>query len=401
MKAVLLRATVAGVLSALAAGPAFPFQDEGTVRIGSMEAQTGVPAPYGTQALNGSKIAIEEINAAGGVTIGGKQIDLQLTPQPDGYDPGADNALTLALIKKLALEDDVLAIKGTSRSQNTEVAFNYLTELEKEGHPLVLMSSASASPDLGKITEWGFRNSFFEAQMIDREVSMLANEFGYKTAGLYTVKDNQYPAVMSQYVIKPALERHGIEIVAETEGLDKDSDLSNQVNTLRQANPDIVFVASAVLSGINLMKEAARRGLDPKIWVGTIGNIAPEVPELGGEAVEGMIMGSSFSPQTPSVRELMDTYKERYGSDINMFGVNGYEAMYLFKAALEKADLTNTPDTLQEDRRKFRDALANVEIHSVTGERVRFNDEGDGIKDGFILTIKDGEYVEWDGKPFE
>jgi len=385
----------------LLATPALAFQDEGTVRIGSLEAQTGVPAPYGIQALNGSKIAIDEINAAGGVTVDGKQVKLQLTPQPNGYDPGADSALTIALIKKLVFDDEVLMIKGTSRSQNTEVAFGYLNELDKDGHPIVLLSSLAGAPGLGAISEWAFRNSFSEAKIIDQEIGILADKFGYKTAGLYVVKDNTYPAVMAKYVVKPTLEKHGVKVVAEVEGLDADLDLSSQVNALKAADPDIVVVASAVNSGVNIMKEAARRGLKPKIWVGMIGNISPEVPKIGGKAVERMIMGSSYSPNLPSVQRLRDEYRKQFGNDINMFGVDGYEAVYLFKKAIETAGIKNTRESLQEDRAKVRDALAKTEIDSVTGEHVKFDEHGDAIKKGFILTIEDGQYVEWDQKPFD
>ena len=76
-------AALAGSLC-LTAAPALAFQSEGTVRIGSLEAQTGVPAPYGIQALVGSWIAIDEINAAGGVEVDGKKVKLALTPGPNG-----------------------------------------------------------------------------------------------------------------------------------------------------------------------------------------------------------------------------------------------------------------------------------------------------------------------------
>ena len=177
-----------GLASAAAA-----FQDESTVRIGSIEAQTGVPAPYGIQALVGSQIAIDEINEAGGVEIGDKSVKLQLTPSPDGYDPGGDSAQVIALMKKLIADDQVLVIKGTSRSNNTEAAFNYLNELERQGTPVVLLSSAAAAPGLGAITKWGFRNSFFEADAIARAAEMLAAQ-GNKTAAIFGPSTTPVPA---------------------------------------------------------------------------------------------------------------------------------------------------------------------------------------------------------------
>lgn len=390
--------TVAVTLQAMA--PSAAFQDEGIVRIGSLEAQTGVPAPYGIQALVGSQIAIDEINAAGGVEIDGKKIELALTPGPNGYDPGGDSAATIALIKKLVSDDQVLVIKGTSRSDNTEAAFNYLNELEKQGSPIVLLSPSAAAPGLGAITPWGFRNSFVEAGALKRASQVLAG-LGYKTAGIFVAKDNAYNAAIAKGLMIPALEKSGFEVIVQTDGLEKDTDYSAQIQALKNANPDVVAVSTPVLPGVNLMKEAARRGFHPKAWLGNIGNIAPEVPKLGGSTVEGMVVGSSYSPDVAEVQRLAEEFHKRTGNELNLFGVNGYEAIYLFKAAIEAADLQNTPETLQEDRRKFRDALADVEIESITGETVRFNEDGDAIKEGFLLTIKDGAYQVWDEKAFE
>lgn len=384
----------------LAASPAAAFQSEGTVRIGSLESQTGVPAPYGIQALVGSQIAIDEINSAGGVMVDGKKVKLALTPDPNGYDPGGDSATTIALIKKLVSDDQVLAIKGTSRSDNTEAAFNYLNELEKQGTPIVLLSPSSAGPTLGGITKWGFRNAFFEGQAHARVIDLLKS-FGYKTAATYVAKDNGFNAAVYKAMIVPTLEKKGFEIVAATDGLEKDTDYSSQIAAFRQAGPDIVVLSTPVLPGVAIMKEATRRGFRPKAWVGTIGSIAPEIPKLGGRAVEKMLVGSSYVPGEAQVQKLAEEYKKRTGNEMNLFGVNGYEAIYLFKAAIENSGIKNTPETINEDRAKFRDALAKVEITSITGEKVRFNDKGDAIKKGFILTIKDGAYQVWDEKPFE
>jgi branched-chain amino acid transport system substrate-binding protein len=384
----------------VSASPAFAFQSEGTVRIGSLEAQTGVPAPYGIQALVGSQIAVDEINAAGGVTVDGRKVKLAITPGPNGYDPGGDSAATIALIKKLVSDDQVLVIKGTSRSDNTEAAFNYLNELEKQGAAIALLSPSSASPTLGKITKWGFRNAFFESQIHTRVMDLMKG-LGYKTVGTYVAKDNGFNAAVAKGMIMPTLEKEGFQVVVQTDGLEKDTDYSSQVEALRKANPDIVVISTPVLPGIGLMKEAVRRGFNPKAWVGTIGNIAPEIPKIGGKAVEHMVVGSSYSPDQPGVQKLAAEYKKRTNNELNLFGVNGYEAIYLFKAAIESSGIKNTKETINEDRAKFRDALAKTEIASVTGEKVKFDEHGDAIKKGFLLTIKGGAYRLWDEKPFK
>lgn len=394
-----LQAAMVALLMA-SASPVFAFQSEGTVRIGSLEAQTGVPAPYGIQALTGSQIAVDEINAVGGVTVDGRKVKLAITPGPNGYDPGGDSATTIALIKKLVFDDQVLVIKGTSRSDNTEAAFNYLNELEKQGSPIALLSPSSASPNLGKITKWGFRNAFFEGQAHARVMDLMKG-LGYKTVGTYVAKDNGFNAAVAKAMIMPTIEKEGMQVVAQTDGLEKDTDYSSQIDAFKKADPDLLVISTPVLPGVGLMKEAARRGFKPKAWVGTIGNIAPEIPKLGGKAVERMVVGSSYSPDQPGVQKLAAEYKKRTGNELNLFGVNGYEAIYLFKAAIEASGIKNTAETLNDDRAKFRDALAKTEITSVTSERVKFDEHGDAIKKGFLLTIKNGAYSLWDEKQFK
>ena len=394
-----LLAAAFGVYAMCASG-AQAFQDEGTVRIGSVESLTGVSSPYGIQAINGMKLAIDDINAAGGVTVGGKKVRLQLTPGPDGYDTGADSALTIALLKKQILDDKVLAVVGPTSSQSTEVGFNYLNQLVKEGNPIVLLSPASGGPNLGGISPWGFRNMFFEAQIIDRELALVSKEFGYKKAAVFTVTDNAFTASMAKFVIRPGLEKHGLTVVAEGDSLSRDTDFSRQVQALQRAEPDVVFVSAPVQATVGIMKEAARRGFKPKIWLGTVGSIAPEMPQLGGTAVEGLVIGSSYLPSSEHVKGLTAAYQKRTSSEINLFGVNGYEAAYLLKAGIEAAGIENRPETLTEDRRKLRDALTKVEIKSVTGEQIKFDAKGDTVKQGYLLTVRDGQYVEWNRKPF-
>jgi hypothetical protein len=76
-----------------------------------------------------------------------------------------------------------------------------------------------------------------------------------------------------------------------------------------------------------------------------------------------------------------------------LFAVNGHEAIYLIKDALEKSGIKNTPETLAEDRRKFRDAFAKAAITSVTGEKIGFNADRETPKAGVLLHIKDGQFA--------
>src|SRR5882724_894833 len=119
---------LAALLELTATAPVAAFQDQGTVRIGLMESLTGTYAPYGFSNLWGTQIAFDEINAGGGVTVGGKKVKIEIVPGPDGYDAGSDPAQSIVLLKKLVSSDQVLAIKGLSNSNAGLAVFNYLAE---------------------------------------------------------------------------------------------------------------------------------------------------------------------------------------------------------------------------------------------------------------------------------
>lgn len=387
--------------AAMIASSAWAFQDDGTIKIGSIETQTGAAASYGVQARNGSRIAADEINAAGGVKVGGKNVKLSISPEPDGYDDGDNTVQTLALFKKAIFDDKVIAVKGITRSISVETLFNYLKEIDKQGAGTVLISPESSTPGLGGITPWGFRKAFFEANQIDRELGLIKSKFGFKTAAVFVVRDNPYNTSIFDSTLTPLLKKHDIKVLTVVDGFEKTpSDFSREVSQLREANADFIMVSASVQAGVNLMKEAGHRGFKPNLWLGTVGQLSPDVPRLGGKAVERMVIGAAFPPSSPSVMRVSDEYKKRFGTEIGQYALTAYDAIYLIKAAIESTTIANTPDKLQQDRGKLRDAMAKVSITGAAGGKVSFEPNGDALSEGVMLTIKDGKFVEWDGKAF-
>jgi branched-chain amino acid transport system substrate-binding protein len=374
---------------------ALAFQEDGTVRIGMLESQTGQYAPFGLPGVWGSRIAIDEINEAGGVLIDGQKVKIEIVPSPNGEDAGGDPGHAVALVRKFVFDDQVLLIKGLSSSNTGQAVFNYLNELNSQGNPIVVHSSAVGAPGLGAISEWGFRNTFSENYVVEGMVKAL-KEQGVETAGFYIMQDNVYYPSIVETAIKPALEAEGIEIVSVTEGVSSDTNFSRQVNELRSANPDAVYVLANTLPAINFMKEARRRGLSPQYFIGGIAQLTADTLKSGADAVDGMLMVGSYDPASESVLAFAEEYRSRHGQDISLFAVNAYEAIYMIKEALENADIKNTRDTLDEDRRKFQEAFKNVSITSITGETIAFNEVRDTPKQGVILTVKDGAFVAWE-----
>ena len=388
--------TLATLLACAASPAALAFQDEGTVRVGMLESQTGTYAPFGIANMTGTLIAFDEINAAGGVTVDGKKVKIAVTPSPGGYDAGNDPAQSIALLKRALLDDKVLLIKGVSNSNAGTAVFNYLAELEKEGNPIVVHSSSVGTPGLTKLSQYAFRNSFIEnAEVINSLVAAAVKDTQAKSAGFFIIKDNPYYQTIVDRFIIPALKSSGVEVKVMTDGVTADRDFTRQVNELRAANPDLVFVMAPTLGTVNFMKEAKRRQLKPKLFVGNQSTVTAEALQSGGDAIDGMVAPGAFDPQAPQIAKLAAEYKKRLNQDITFFVVTGYEAGYLIKDAIERSGIKNTPETIAADRKKFRDAFATTSITSPIGQKAAFTADREMAKPGVNLVVKNGQFVLW------
>lgn len=392
-----LPALVLATLFACASGPgALAFQDEGTVRVGILESQTGTYAPFGLANMGGTLIAFDEINAAGGVMVDGKKVKIAVTPSPGGYDAGVDPAQSISLLKRLLLDDKVLMVKGISNSNAGTAVFNYLAELEKEGNPIVVHSSSVGTPGLTKLSNYAFRNSFMETvDVVNNLVNTAVKDTQAKTAAFFIIKDNPYYTTITEKFIVPALKAAGVEVKVMADGVTSDRDYSRQVNDIKAANPDMVFVLAPTLGTVSFMKEARRRQLKPKLFLGSQSAVTAEAMQSGAEAMDGMVASGAFDPQAPGIAKLSAEYKKRTSQDITFFVVTGYEAGFLIKDAIERAGIKNTPDTLMADRKKFRDALATASVTSPIGQKATMSADRETPKPGVNLIVKNGQFVYW------
>ncbi len=295
------------------------------------------------------------------------------------------------------LDDDVLLVKGPTTSTISEAVFSYLNELDSQKSGLVVHSSSAGAPGLGEISKWGFRNSFAESYALEYLAKTMVESTGAKTAGIYHLTDNPYFPAISE-LMKEHLTKQGVDVKVVTTGLSKDADFSRQVNELRAAKPDIVYVSADNQRGIGFMKEAYRRGLKPSVFIGGISQLVPDTIKSGGKATNGMVLIGSYDSKGKMIGEFREKFKKRFGDDINLFSVNGYEAGQLLIAALKMSGIENTKESLQVDRARLRTAHEKVSVQSISGYPVTFNDVHDTPKSGVILTIKDGAFKAWSPK---
>ena len=391
---------LAGILVlVLVSGPyAHGFMDEGTVRVGHVGILTGPGVDYGIQIVNGLKIALEEINEQGGATVKGKKLKLDLAPYV--YDSARDVAQAIGLTRKLTMSDKVLVVFGPVSSNEAVSVFGTfqrkLDDASDTGLKIPLMNTSAMRDGLGEVSPWAFRNATIERQLLGISLPKVLNAYGpIKTAAVVYHGWEDYGPAMLKGVYTPLLEKLGVKVVSADGVHQGDRDYSPLIGKLIRLNPDMLIMLARYDVGARTMIEAKRQGFRPRlVWAS--GMISQELISTGREAVEGLVMVSSYDATVPRAAEVAKKFKAATGVELNEFGANSYEGMYLVKWAIEEAGIDNTPASLDQDRRKVRDALRRVKgFRGLMGTIDMSPSENDTVKEGVILKIAGGKFVIW------
>jgi branched-chain amino acid transport system substrate-binding protein len=384
------------------AKPAPAFQSENTLRIGAMWAITGGVALTGKGALNLSKLAVDEINAAGGVTIGGKPVKLELY----AYDEACKEQEGLALLSRLKDVDKVLFSLGPTCSGTAEPVFNTLQKTlddpNDKGTQFLFFTDTASKFGLAKISPWVFRNTVDEPAMYQLIVKYLQDKRpDLKTVAVAWEPDFAHSSSTWKLIIKPTIEKNNYhQIVEVVEWSWQATDFGEQVAKLAKANADIYVTLTHEPTTCASFRELAKQGVKPKVIV-AISSLAGGTVIVGCPAVaEGMIVPTNFAPVTPKAVELEKKAWNLYKAESNLDRSHtAYEIIYLVKSVIEKSTIENTEETLAADRRKLRDALATIRTFDGMIGPISINPEShptkprEAEKELFLLQVKDGQWT--------
>lgn len=388
----------AGALSLLSA-PALAFQDEGTVRLGSTEPLTGGGAVYGQPSYIGKLIAIDEINAAGGIEIDGKKVKIQLISEDDQAKPDQG----VAIFRKLEGKDKVLMITGTQYSRVSETMWGLLQKKlddpNDKGLQVPAMSFLSMKAGVASTSPWAFRNAGKECDQHEQLWQLVEKRNGGKFSAIVgALESNEaHSAAAWRVCYQGSLKKRGQKVKQYVEWFEQDTDFSVQIRRIRRARPDLFILSSHYQANVGAMLEMARQGVRPKYMISHIGADAVEMIDLGGKAVEGVVFPSTAFFRNPGVQALYKEYKKRTGEwYMPAFTYLGYEGIYIIKWAIEKAGIKNRPETLAADRRKLRDQLASMkDWKNPLGLPLTVEKTGDIARQYVFVQIKDGDFKLW------
>lgn len=348
-----------------------------TIKIGHVASLTGDTATFGTSADEGIRLAMQEINAKGGVL--GKQIEI-ITEDDRSL---ADEAKTVA--NKLITRDRVVAILGEIASPRS-IAIAPICEDAK----VPMLSPGSTNPRVTEGFQYVFRNCFIDPF----QGTVMAN-FGMKPApeGLGLKKFAVLYPVNSDYGVglrdyfKDAVKKNGGQIVEDLAYTEKqDVDFRGQLTKIKNVNPDAIFVSGYYTEAGLIAKQARELGITVPLMGGD-GWDSDQTVKIGGKAVEGSYFSNHYSPDEDrqEVKEFVSSYKAKYnGKTPDAMAILAYDAMRIMADAIERAGGT--------DGSKIRDALAATKDFPGASGITTIDENHNAKKSAVILRIQDGQF---------
>lgn len=342
------------------------------IKVGGIFTQEGPAAAYGIDALNGVRIAVDEINKKGGVK--GRQLELDL------HDDKGDAATAAALMRKIAGDEQVPAVLFAPRSP-------VLIALSKMAPQvgISLVGIGSSSPWPGEFNEWTFRFSQVDSGVAQSMWPQIKPRFGVQTVATIYALDDEWAKSMADLTDKLA-PANGVKVIGKESFKTKDTDFRAPLTKIAANPPDLLAVIGLENEASLIMKQARQLGIKSK-FLGYSSFSSPKLLELAGPAAEGSITGVAFLQEAdrPGTKAFVQAYKARYGKDAPANAAHGYDAVIALATALEKAP--------KLDRVSVRKSLGAIsDIDGATG-RLRMSGKGDAQRDVFVVQIKNGTYV--------
>jgi branched-chain amino acid transport system substrate-binding protein len=334
-----LRITAIVLLVAIAPVLAAPASAQQTVRIGELAGLTGGIAPYGTQLHNARLIALDEINAKGGITVGGKKVKLEMVH----LDGGAPTEAIKVFERLLTVEKVTLILDGVYSS--VEYALGPVLKSKKA----MLIWSGGNDPATTVGVPNAFRNHFDGGLPFMRVNERFLKKMNVKRVATYgQTGHSDFKRFVEEYLPKV----QGIEVVAQEWHPFGEKDYFPILTKIKNLKPDAVVVHGFFTDGTTMLKQAREIGLFPGVlWLAQYGAAPLMMDEASRKVWEGAyeILKSSWGVTTEAPeksKRLYQAWIKKFGSDrgYGAWVESGYDSVYILAKAIEKAGTADDVD---------------------------------------------------------
>ena len=362
------------------------------IKIGVAFGLTGLWSDWCKRDLIAVEMAMEEINAAGGVN--------GMPLKPVIYDTASKPSEATRVVRKLATDDKVLAILGPFSSSECEVAFPVGNRIG-----IVMIAQASSKPGVAAANRpYAFRNKVDELRLAIPAIKKWKKHHNIKTVAIVHDAKDAVSRALGTMVLPGVCKKLGIKIVNEgkyvtyTTG---DFDMRPQVTRLKGYEFDGIVFGGVYMDGVTFIKEARRQGVNqPMVGGNPLMHLL--FPLRGGKAAEGVYTSSEFyywMPK-PSVQKFTKEYIKRAknkGFDPPQplqFDVNVYDSIYMLAHVMKERGITNKPGDLARDRELIMKGLTDLKGFPGLASEISFNKKtGDATKIIYVVKAQGGEWV--------
>ncbi|MCX5851661.1 MAG: ABC transporter substrate-binding protein [Deltaproteobacteria bacterium] len=369
MKRLLLSVMVLSLMVCVSS-PAFAADKDDTVRIGIFLPMTGGVAAYGQMEYAG-------IQAANKIkpTVLGKKVELFLV------DTKSDKIEAANAVDRLIKKNNVHAIIGEAISGNT-IAGAPIADKAK----IPMVSPTATNPLVTQNRQYIFRVCFIDPFQGEMAAKYVYDNLGSRKAAILVDIAQDYCVGLANFFAKSFILKGG-KIVATTYCQTGDQDFTAQLSSIMAQKPDILYIPNYYAEVALACKQAAEIGLNVPVFSGD-GAQAPELIQIGGKDVEGVVFTGHFEKKAASTelaKKYIAMYEKETGKEASGFDALGADAYFVILDAMERAKSINGT--------KVRDALANTKNFQAISGTINIGADGNAVKSLVLIQVKNGNFT--------
>jgi len=363
-----------GAVGAMAAA-CRPAADE-VIKIGHYGSLTGSEATFGKSTDNGIRLAVEEVNAKGGVKVAGKTYKIELVS--DDTEGSAAKAGTV--VTKLITKDKVKAVLG-------EVA----SSISLQGAPVCqaykipMISPSSTNPDVTKKGNMIFRVCFIDPFQGFACAKFAKDDLKLSKAAILFDQAAAYSVGLKDEFAK-SFKSMGGSIVSEQAYSKGATDFNAQLTRIRESNPDVIFMPVYYSDVAKIAVQARKLGMKMPL-LGGDGWDSDELGKNAGEAIEGCFYSNHYAPDQPTeaIQTFVSKYQKQFSGVPDGLAALGYDAANILFDSMNRSKSLEGKD--------LRDAIAATKNFKAVTGTITLNDQRDAVKPVVIVERKGGKWA--------
>lgn len=345
--------------------------NDNEILIGSYSSNTGATATFGVNQLRGIEMAIEEINAAGGVK--GKKI------KHINYDNKSNNDETLAVVNRLISQDKVIALIGEATSGRSKIGAGVAQQ-----NKIPMISSSATNPEVTKTGNYIFRACFIDPFQGMVMAKFMTENLKLKKAAVMRDTKNDYSVGLSD-IFSEKLKSLGGEIVTDNAYQEGDIDFKSQLTAIKAKNVEAIFIPGYYNEVALVAKQAKELGIKA-VLLGGDGWSSPKLFEIAKDSINGNYFSNHYTTEStdPKTINYVKAFKAKYNEVPDVMAALAYDATYILVEAIK-----NTQEINSEN---IRNELAKIkDFQGVTG-KMSMDENRNAVKSAVVVQVQNENY---------